>query len=59
MALGLNLLRLSSRDFWAMTPIELAAAIKPLFAAGGGEPLARGDFELMMQQFPDGGSNGR
>ena len=57
MALGLGLLRLSSRDFWAMTPIELAAAIKPLFPAGG-EPLARGDFDRLMQQFPDGGFDG-
>lgn len=58
MALGLGLLRLAPRDFWAMTPIELAAAVKPLFPAGGGEPLPRGDFERLMQQFPDGGPYG-
>lgn len=57
MALGFGLLRLNPRDFWLMTPIELAAAIKPLFP-GGGEPPGRSDFELMMQQFPDGGTNG-
>ena len=58
MALGLGLLRLEPRAFWAMTPIELAAAIKPLFPAGGGKPLGRGDFDRLMQQFPDGGSYG-
>jgi uncharacterized phage protein (TIGR02216 family) len=57
MALGLGLLRLEPRAFWAMTPIELAAAMVPLFPAGG-EPLRRGDFDRLMQQFPDGGSNG-
>ena len=57
MALGFGLLRLAPSQFWAMTPIELAAAIKPLFAVGG-EPLGRGDFERLMQQFPDGGLYG-
>jgi uncharacterized phage protein (TIGR02216 family) len=57
MALGLGLLRLEPRAFWTMTPIELAAAIKPLFPAGG-EPLGRGDFDRLMMQFPDGGPYG-
>ncbi|MBS9719891.1 phage tail assembly chaperone [Tianweitania sp. BSSL-BM11] len=57
MALGFGLLRLAPSQFWAMTPIELAVAIKPLFPAGG-EPLGRADFDRLMQQFPDGGSYG-
>jgi uncharacterized phage protein (TIGR02216 family) len=57
MALGLGLLRLEPRAFWTMTPIELAAAIKPLFPPGG-EPLGRGDFDRLMMQFPDGGHYG-
>ena len=57
MTLGFGLLRLAPGQFWAMTPIELAAAIKPLMPAAG-EPLTRGDFERLMQQFPDGGPYG-
>ncbi len=58
MALGFGLLRLCSRDFWAMTPKELAAATKPLFPADGGEPLRRDALERLMQQFPDGDIHG-
>jgi uncharacterized phage protein (TIGR02216 family) len=53
MALGLGLLRLRPRDFWAMTPVELGAALRPLFPAGGADPLRRGDLKRLMQQFPD------
>lgn len=50
MAFGFSVLRLSSRDFWAMTPRELAAA------AGGLVPAAapgRGDLDRLMDLFPD------
>lgn len=53
MAFGLGQLRLSPRDFWAMTPRELAAATEGVFGARV-EPLARGGLEALMARFPDG-----
>ncbi len=53
MQLGFGVLRLSSAEFWGLTPRELAAA----FAARSGrrpQAPARGDFERMMERFPDG-----
>lgn len=50
MAAGLGLLRLSPRDFWSMTPRELAAAL------GAMSPEAaprRDELEAMMRAFPD------
>lgn len=49
MAFGLGVLRLSPRDFWAATPRELAAAL----GAEPPRPMARGDFDHLMQRFPD------
>jgi uncharacterized phage protein (TIGR02216 family) len=49
---GLGVLRLSSRDFWAMTPRELALAI----AAARGPILAAPDraaLDELMTRFPD------
>jgi uncharacterized phage protein (TIGR02216 family) len=50
MALGLGLLRMAPRDFWSMTPRELAAAMRPPQApdAPGRDALAG-----MMAAFPD------
>ena len=54
MALGLGVLKLSPRDFWAMTPAELAAAARGLNGrAGGPAPLGRSEFERLMARFPD------
>ncbi|WP_112523285.1 phage tail assembly chaperone [Phyllobacterium sp. P30BS-XVII] len=51
MAAGFGLLRLSTRDFWAMTPREICSAFgPPPRDAGPSRPV----LELMMQQFPDG-----
>jgi len=51
MAFGLGRLRLAPRDFWSMTPRELAAAMSahasPVPAPG------RDELERMMQRFPD------
>ena len=51
MAFGLGRLRLAPRDFWAMTPRELAAAMSaystPVVAPG------RADLDRLMTQFPD------
>ena len=49
MELGLGVLRLAPRDFWAATPRELAAAL-----GGTRRPsMAREDLEHLMQRFPD------
>ncbi|QND52399.1 phage tail assembly chaperone [Phyllobacterium sp. 628] len=50
MAAGFGLLRLSTRDFWAMTPRELSAALGSPPADAG---LSRPALELLMQTFPD------
>jgi uncharacterized phage protein (TIGR02216 family) len=52
MTLGLGVLGLASRDFWAMTPVELAAAVEA-FAPTLERPPGRGDLEALMQRFPD------
>jgi uncharacterized phage protein (TIGR02216 family) len=52
-ALGLGLLRLSPRDFWAMTPREIALALRPY---GGGEavrPPGREAVTALMALYPD------
>ncbi|MBL8590880.1 MAG: phage tail assembly chaperone [Methylobacteriaceae bacterium] len=52
MAFGLGVLRLAPRDFWAMTPRELAAAVDG--AQGRFEPPAtRAALEALMRAFPD------
>jgi uncharacterized phage protein (TIGR02216 family) len=52
MQLGLGVLRLSPRDFWAMTPRELEAALSA-GVAHAPRPMARPDLERLMQLFPD------
>jgi len=52
MALGFGRLALSSADFWAMTPRELAAAAEGLF--GRRQPPAdRASLEALMRRYPD------
>lgn len=48
---GLGLLRLSSHDFWAMTPREFLAATG-LGRTGSGA-LRRVDMAALMTRFPD------
>jgi uncharacterized phage protein (TIGR02216 family) len=50
MRLGFGVMRLSSREFWGLTPRELAAA---LGGGGRGSPPSRERFAEMMQRFPD------
>jgi uncharacterized phage protein (TIGR02216 family) len=52
MAAGLCAMRLSPRDFWAMTPRELAAAFGLGIGARGAP--GRADLAAMMRRFPDG-----
>ncbi len=48
MHLGLGVLRLSPKEFWAATPREIAAAF------GGPTPqLPRLNFEELMKRYPD------
>ncbi|MEP7456795.1 rcc01693 family protein [Phyllobacterium sp. SB3] len=50
MAAGFGVLKLSSAEFWAMTPRELNAAFyRPAAQAA----LGKLDLEQMMQAFPD------
>lgn len=53
MQLGFGVLRLSSTEFWGLTPRELAAAFA---AQSGRRPPAPGrdDLNRMMERFPDG-----
>ncbi|QKV18629.1 rcc01693 family protein [Oricola thermophila] len=52
MAFGLGVLRLAPREFWAMTPRELASAMR---ACGHGlhAPPGRAEMEALMRAFPD------
>ena len=52
MRFGLGVLRLPPRDFWAMTPRELAAAWGAVIGDRGA--LGRDDFNGLMERFPDG-----
>ncbi len=53
MNFGLGVLRLSPRDFWSMTPRELACAAEGVYGRKPGPP-ARAILERLMQDFPDG-----
>ncbi|RIK87167.1 MAG: hypothetical protein DCC69_05025 [Hyphomicrobiales bacterium] len=52
--LGLGLLRLAPRDFWAATPREMAHVLR-LYAGSGGEagPPGRQSLLALMALFPD------
>jgi uncharacterized phage protein (TIGR02216 family) len=53
MAFGLGVLRLPPREFWRMTPRELASAWGALMGERGG-PLGRGELDELMERYPDG-----
>ena len=54
MAAGLGLLRLPPQQFWAMTPREMAAAMRGhLGPAATTRPLARNDLAGLLARFPD------
>lgn len=52
MSAGLGLLRLSPKDFWAMTPRELDCAFAMLAGPSDAAP-ARADLAALMRRFPD------
>jgi uncharacterized phage protein (TIGR02216 family) len=54
MAIGLGVLGVASRDFWAMTPREFEAALQGRTGATGAlTPPTRGDLDGLMLRFPD------
>ena len=57
MAFGFGVMRLSSREFWGLTPRELAAAFGGA-GAGRSSPPSREGFDEMMRRFPDEVRNG-
>lgn len=51
--LGLGLLRLAPRDFWSMTPREMAHVLRSLgFDDAGGAPGRQG-LDALMALYPD------
>jgi uncharacterized phage protein (TIGR02216 family) len=55
MAFGLGVLRLSSHDFWSMTPRELFFAAEGVYGPAPGAP-SRAALDELMRRFPDSGS---
>ena len=53
---GLGTLRLPPRDFWAMTPRELACAARAVRGEAA-QPPGRDTFNDLMRRFPDSHSN--
>ena len=53
MRLGFGVLKLSSRDFWGLTPRELAAAFEAL-SGPHRVPPDRERLKTLMERFPDG-----
>ena len=54
MTIGLGLLRLSPKDFWAMSPREFeraAAVVLPEAMPA----MRRGELGVLMKAYPDGG----
>lgn len=57
MGFAFAVLRLPPEAFWAMTPRELAAALR--YVSGGAvEPARRATLEALMAAFPDRSSQG-
>jgi uncharacterized phage protein (TIGR02216 family) len=54
MQFGFGVLRLSSRDFWGLTPRELAAAFEARSGRSRGGAPAREALAAMMEKYPDG-----
>jgi uncharacterized phage protein (TIGR02216 family) len=53
MRFGFGVMRLSSRDFWGLTPRELAAAFEAVSGRTRGPGIRRDDFSALMARFPD------
>jgi uncharacterized phage protein (TIGR02216 family) len=55
MAFGFGVLRLSSVEFWSLSPRELAAAAEGVYGPQTGSPT-RAALDELMRLFPDGRS---
>ena len=53
MAAGFGLLGLTPAGFWAMTPRELAAALRGRIGPKPSGPPSRDDISALMRRFPD------
>jgi uncharacterized phage protein (TIGR02216 family) len=53
MQLGFGVLKLSSREFWGLTPRELAAAFEATSGRARGEAPGREALGRLMSAFPD------
>jgi len=58
MRLGFGVLRLSSKEFWGLTPRELAAAFEGVSGRTRGGAPGRDALAGLMAAFPDGGQHG-
>ncbi len=56
MQIGFGELRLAPRDFWAMTPKELAMAAQALHGEPP-HPLQRVELDRLISRYPDQGPN--
>ena len=54
MRFGFGVLRLPSRQFWGLTPRELAAAFEAASGRGRGAAPERAVLAELMRRFPDG-----
>lgn len=58
MRLGFGVLRLSSKEFWGLTPRELAAAFEGVSGRARGGAPGRETLAGLMAAFPDEGQHG-
>ena len=57
MGFAFTVLHLSPQAFWAMTPRELAAAVRFARGTEGGPGATRASLDALMAAFPDGSRN--
>lgn len=53
MRFGFGVLRLGAREFWGLTPRELAAAVEGAGGRSRGRPPDRPTIDRLMAAFPD------
>jgi uncharacterized phage protein (TIGR02216 family) len=53
MRFGFGVLRLGPRDFWGLTPRELASAFEAVSGRARGRPPERAVIDRLMAAFPD------
>jgi uncharacterized phage protein (TIGR02216 family) len=53
MRFGFGVMRLSSRDFWGLTPRELASAFEAISGRSRGDAPGREALAALMNAFPD------